>query len=73
MGTCAGLNGHHSEWFRDATTCRPVRSRLRTLLEPLKKGQSPWVLLVVFLPPKQKGLPKKGNQNWGVGTSLVVQ
>ena len=55
------------------TTCRPVRSRLRTLLEPLRKGQSLWVLLVVILPPKQKGLPKKGNQNWGVGTSLVIQ
>ena len=55
------------------TTYRSVRSRLRTLLDPLTKGQSPWVLLVVFLPPKQKGLPKKGNQNWGVGTSLEVQ
>ena len=36
------------------TTCRRVRNRLRTLLEPSRKGHSLWVLLVAVVPLKQR-------------------
>ena len=59
MGTFTTLPSHHGEWFRDVTTCRPGRSRLRTLLELWSKGHSLWVLLVVMLLPKQGAYLKR--------------
>ena len=72
MGTCAGWQGRHGEWFRDVTTCRPARGRLKTLLEPLRKGHSLWVLLVAILPPKQRAyLERESKLRGGEGFLLL--